>query len=84
MPNQQCVSYIMIRASYFQWSDEEVHFVLDLHAYLDLYRDSSLKQQSADRHVAPSDTLSWFRANQYLLFLFNAGRLTQKQQIPIS
>jgi hypothetical protein len=26
----------------------------------------------ADRHVAHSDTLSWSRANQYLLFLLNA------------
>jgi hypothetical protein len=27
------------------------------------------------------DTLSWFRANQYLLFLINAGCLAEKQQI---
>ena len=27
--------------------------MLDQHAELDLYSDSSLKQQSADRHVAP-------------------------------
>jgi hypothetical protein len=26
-----------------------------------------------DRHVAPLDTLSWFRANQYFLFLLNAA-----------
>ena len=84
MPTQQFVSYIMIRTSYFQWSDEEVRFVLHLHTDLDLYRDSSLEQLSTDRHVAPSDTLSWFRANQSLLFLFKAGRLAQKQQIPIS
>jgi hypothetical protein len=31
-----------------------------------------------------SDTLSWFRANQYLLFLRNASFLAQKQQIPFS
>ena len=83
-PTQQFVSYIMIRTSYFQWSDEEVRFVLDLHTDLDLYGDSSLEQQSADRYVAPSDTFSWFRANLSLFFLFNPGRLTQKQQIPIS
>ena len=29
----------------------EVRFVLDQHALLDFYRASSLKQQSADRHV---------------------------------
>jgi hypothetical protein len=33
--------------------DDEVRFVLDQHAELDLYSDSSPKQQSADRHVAP-------------------------------
>jgi hypothetical protein len=31
-----------------------------------------------------SDTLSWFWANQSLLFLFNAACLAEKQQIPIS
>jgi hypothetical protein len=36
----------------FQWDDDEVRFVLDLHAELDFYSASSLKQQSADRHVA--------------------------------
>jgi hypothetical protein len=30
-----------------------------------------------------SDTLPWFRANQYLLFLLNAVCLAEKQQIPI-
>jgi hypothetical protein len=30
-----------------------------------------------------SDTLFWFRANQYLLFLFNAACLAEKQQISI-
>jgi len=35
------------------FNDDEVRFVLDQHAELDLYSASSLKQQSADRHVAP-------------------------------
>ena len=30
-----------------------------------------------------SDTLSWFRANQSLLFLLNVACLAEKQQIPI-
>jgi hypothetical protein len=30
-----------------------------------------------------SDTLSWFQANQSLLFLLNAACLSEKQQIPI-
>jgi hypothetical protein len=37
----------------FQWDDDEVHFELDQHAELDYYRASSLKQQSACRHIAP-------------------------------
>ena len=37
----------------FQWNDNNVSFVLDqLAAELDLYSASSLKQQSAGRHVA--------------------------------
>jgi hypothetical protein len=30
-----------------------------------------------------SDTFFWFRANQSLLFLYNAACLVEKQQIPI-
>ena len=37
----------------FQWDDDEIRFVLDQHAELDFYSASSLKLQSADRHVAP-------------------------------
>ena len=37
----------------FQWDDDEVRFVLDQHAELDFYNASSLKQQSAGRHVVP-------------------------------
>ena len=37
----------------FQCDDDEACFVLDQHAELDFYRATSLKQQSADRHVAP-------------------------------
>jgi predicted alpha/beta hydrolase len=33
--------------------DDEVRFVPDQHADMDLYCASSLKQQSADRYVAP-------------------------------
>jgi hypothetical protein len=36
----------------FQW-DDEVRSALDQHAKLDFYSASSLKQQSAGRHVAP-------------------------------
>jgi hypothetical protein len=37
----------------FQWDDDEDRFVLNQHAELDFYSASSLKQQSAGRHVAP-------------------------------
>ena len=65
----------------FQWDYDEVHFVLDQHAWLDFYGASSLKQQPAGRH--DSDTLSWFRSNQSLLFLLNTACLAEKQQILI-
>jgi hypothetical protein len=52
----------------FQWDDDdEVRFIPD-------------QQQCADRH---SDTLSWLRANQSLLFLLNAADLAEKQQMAI-
>ena len=37
----------------FQWDDDEVCFVLDQPAELDFYSASSLKQQSAGRHITP-------------------------------
>jgi len=53
MPIQQFVSYIMAKHVIFQWDDDEIRFVLDQHAELDFYSASSLKQESAGRHVAP-------------------------------
>jgi len=37
----------------YQWDDDKVRFVLDQQTELDFYGASSLKQQSAGRHVAP-------------------------------
>ena len=37
----------------FQRDDDEVRFLLDQYAELDCYSTSSVKQQSAGRHVAP-------------------------------
>ena len=37
----------------FRRDDDDVRFVLDQHAQLDFYIASSLKHQSAGRHVAP-------------------------------
>jgi hypothetical protein len=36
-------SYVMVRTSYIQRDDDDVHFVLDQHAYLNFYSSSSLK-----------------------------------------
>ena len=53
-PNQHFFSYVSWQEQVnFQWDDDEVRFVLDQHVELDFYIASSLKQQSADRHVAP-------------------------------
>ena len=47
-------SYIMARKSYIQWDHENIHFVLIRpKPQLYIYNASTLKQQSAGRHVAP-------------------------------
>jgi hypothetical protein len=44
-PNGQFFSYILPRTSYIAiWNDDEVRFVLDQQAWLDLYTDNALKQ----------------------------------------
>ena len=50
---------------------------------LEFYSASSLKQQSADRHVAPLGHIILSRANQFLLFFLNGACLAEKQQTPI-
>ena len=52
----------------FQWDDDEVGFVLDQHAELDFYSASSLKQQSADRHVAPLGHINLIPSKQVFVF----------------
>jgi hypothetical protein len=52
-PTQQFFSYRCIMARTSFWWYDEVRFVLDQHAELDIYSASSLKQQSTGRHVAP-------------------------------
>ena len=68
---QQFVSYIMARARYFQWDDDEVCFVFDQHPKLDIYGASSLKQQSACTLVNPLEHIILI-PNSLLLFLLNA------------
>jgi hypothetical protein len=53
MPTQQFSAISWQEQVNFQWDDDEVHFILDQHVELDFYIACSLKQQSADRHVAP-------------------------------
>jgi hypothetical protein len=61
----------------FRRDDDVILFVLDQHTLLDLYSASSLKQQSAGRHVAP---LSWFQVNQSLLFFLKSICLAENQK----
>jgi len=51
-PNLHFFSYIKARTSYIRWYDDDL-FVLDQHAQFDFYSASTMKQQSAVRHVAP-------------------------------
>ena len=48
-----CLAPIQQFCSAISWVDDEVRFVLDQHAELNLYSASSLKQQSVGKHVAP-------------------------------
>jgi len=57
--------------------------MVDQHTQLAFYSVSSMQQQSAGRHVAPSQTLSWFQANQSLLLVLYTVCIAAKQQIPI-
>jgi hypothetical protein len=52
-PSQQFLAISWQEQVDFQWDDDEVCFGLDQNAELDFYSASSLKQQSAGRHVAP-------------------------------
>jgi hypothetical protein len=66
----------------FQWDDDEVCFVLDQHVEMNLYSASSLKQQSADRHVAPLGHIILI-PSQPGVALSPQWCLAEKQQIPI-
>jgi hypothetical protein len=73
----------------FWWDDnDDVLFILDLYAEMDLHSASSLKRQSAVKHVPPvhSNTFFWFWVNQSLLLLLRTACLaeTHKYQLNIS
>jgi hypothetical protein len=53
---------------------DEVRFVLDQHAELDFNSASSLKQQSAGRHIAPLGHNILIPKQPVFLFLLNAAR----------
>ena len=51
-PNEQIFSYIIARATYFQWNDDdEIHFVRDQHAELDLIALAHWSNSSRVGHV---------------------------------
>jgi hypothetical protein len=62
------------------FSPEKYMWLLGKHPFV--VCASSLKQQSAGRHVAPLGHIILI-SNQSLLFLLNAACLAEKQQIPI-
>jgi hypothetical protein len=45
--------FLISRTNYIQRNDDDVQYVLDQHALLDLNTASSMKQQFTGRHVAP-------------------------------
>ena len=53
-----CSAISLRQQANFQWEDDEVRFIRDQNGELDFYSASSLKQQSADRHVAPLGHIS--------------------------
>jgi hypothetical protein len=73
----------MARTSYIQWNEDDVSFVLDQQAELDLYSASSLKQQSVYRHVAPFSYIILIQSQLVLLLRLNIACLAEKKQIPI-
>jgi xanthine dehydrogenase molybdopterin-binding subunit B len=67
----------------FQWDDDKVCFGLDQHAQLDLYSASSLKHQSADRHVAALGSIILIPNQPVFDGSLHAACLAEKQQIPV-
>ena len=57
--------------------------VLDQHLYFGFDSASSLKQQSAGKHVVPSGQIIRIRANKSLFLLLHVVSSAEKQQISI-
>jgi hypothetical protein len=83
MPTQQFFSYILARMRFSMkwWWGPLCTRPTRLVGFLVLVHWNSRPQIDKSPH---SDTLSWFRANQSLLFLLNAACLAEKQQILLS
>jgi hypothetical protein len=82
MLDEQFISYIMAKACYNQWHDDNVHFVLDQHDWIFILLSHWNNSLWVDMSLH-SDILSWFWANQSLLLLHIAVCLAEKQQITI-
>jgi hypothetical protein len=67
----------------FQWNDDDVLFVLDQKLFICIALVHYNNSPRIDM-LAHLDPLSWFRANQSLLFLLNVACLAERQQIQIS
>jgi hypothetical protein len=76
-------SHIMVRTSYILCDDDDdVYFVLDQHAELDIYSASSLKQQTVDRHVTPlGHNLQYFSYIMAVSFIGGGIRRTQRKPL---
>ena len=82
-PNEPFLSYISWQEQVMlQWDDDEVHFVLDQHAELDVYSANWHNSSRVDISLN-SDILFWFWANQSLPLLLGAVYLAENQQIPM-
>jgi hypothetical protein len=81
-PNEQFVSYIMNRTGYI--SMMSALYLIYMLSWIFIVLALSLIQQYVGRHAAPLYTLSWVRANQSFLLLFNVVCLTEEQQITIT
>jgi hypothetical protein len=67
VPTQQ---FLWREQVHFKWDDDEIRFVLKHHAELDFYSALTHWNNSPRINMSlHSDTLFWFRANQYLLLL---------------
>jgi hypothetical protein len=76
MTRMSYIQYMMTRMSYIQW-DDDIRYVLDQHAWMDFYSNSSLKQQSAGRNVASLGHIILIPIQPVLLLLLNATCLVE-------